>query len=161
MFVGEIPAPAGGTITNGIYRLAWGVRSDGQATNDVSMDGFIVRGSQYLNSSAIASVGNRGTFTTNGTNVTFTSLESCFGSSTDPDASPDGPITQPYTATSSLIYLFGDAWVYAYEKVSDPNELCETVSEPSTPGYSATCSGGCYCSVTSGGTLDPRSECGD
>lgn len=163
-FLGVVPAPQGGTIQPGRYRLIYdqvpgnvgetaGYRDD--------LDVLEFRGAGF----AWAGFFNDriGTFTTAGTTLTLQATRRCnLGADGDPSTSK---IDYPYTATSTEVRLFdhvtssnGTSWdkMYVYQLISDPAAVCTTVpTEPASPGPSERCTvTNCACNFAIEGTVN-------
>lgn len=159
-FTGTVPTPAGGTIKNGLYRLAYNVIPSGIDGEDEgysdTLDAILIEGNQF-------NWDNLGTFSTSGTEITFNDTRRCDRGTDEGEAM--NTWTYKYTATATELHIFdhvsrsdGVEWekMNVYKLVSDPGEVCDTVSaEPSTPGDSATCNVlNCGCSFSVNGTVD-------
>lgn len=159
VYPGQVPAPAGGNIANGVYRRAWQVEPEGASglTQADAMAIMIADGS-YVG----GVIGSRGTLTANGTHLTLNAAASChLGEDLGPASFRE---EYEFTADRDHLYLFSeysssdgssfvnmDVWVRT-------NRVCETVTAvPEAPGDSYTCNVvNCICSEGQG---SPIAEC--
>lgn len=163
-FLGTVPAPAGGTIRSGLYRLAWvldpdDVNETGGYHED--LEALLIQGTSMHRAGFFDD--DVGTLSTSGTTLTFKVTEEC-ALGTDESAGTT-TLTFPYTATDTQLQLYshvsrsdGVQWdrLYTYVRADDPSEICRTVaSAPSTPGDSAKCNvTNCECHFAMGQTLE-------
>ena len=148
-----VAEPAGGTIVDGQYRLAW-VESE-RADDDGRLDSLTaieIRDGRFRESGS--STGYLGTITTSGTDLTMHSTERCVLSASDGATEASG--TYGYTATATQLRLrdtvsggSDGTWhvVRVYQRMASADELCALRSDvPSTPGESAACwASNCFC----------------
>jgi len=155
---GTIDTPAGGTIADGVYRLAYKVNpaSAGQS-NDTFGDYAEVwrfQAGTYVNSS----IWGRGTFTTSGTTMTQNEVAGCDLGSEGTASTATRMYT--YTALPDRIVFFdqvsgnGMMWtaMRVFLKVDD---MCKTVTTvPTTPGDSYRCTvSNCACNESTQGSV--------
>ena len=145
--------PAGGTIVDGQYRLAW-IETE-RAADDGRLDSLMaleIRGGTFRESGN--STGYLGTITTSGTDLTMHSTERCVLSVDD--GSTEASWTYGYTATANQLRLrdtvsggSDGTWhvVRVYQRMASPDELCALESDaPTSPGDSAVCwASNCFC----------------
>lgn len=164
-FTGTVPAPAGGTIKSGLYRLAYnlipaGIPGEEEDYID-SLDALLIEGTQYNWAGPFRD--DLGTLSTSGTDLTFTQTRRC--NRGEDNGTYSDSTTYKYTATANELHVYvhvrrsdGMEWdqMDVYKLTSSPSEICETVSaEPSTPGDSAMCTViNCGCSFSVNGTVD-------
>ncbi len=154
--VATLPVAGGGTVADGVYRLAYDLIPNDIGEQPGYFDGLDVlqvRGKHY--NWAGFHRDELGTFTTAGTTLTFQQTRDC-------DRGTDGePTTRTveyrYTASATELHLYsrvmrsdGVSWdkVYVYKRTASPDEVCRTVpSDPAAPGDSARCTvSNCACS---------------
>lgn len=165
-FLGQVPAPAGGALRDGIYRLDYivsGASDDSFAGYKTGVEALLVQGSSYV--WAGFSADERGTLTASGSTLTFADRTACPRGDTGDAFS--GTDEFAYTTDGETLSMFhdvtvsnGDKYVdqYVFKRVSSPGDVCETVdSEPSSPGSSATCNvRNCGCVIKANqGPIDP------
>jgi len=155
---GTIDTPAGGTVADGIYRLAYNVNpaSAGQG-NDTFGDYAEVwrfQAGTFVNSD----IWGRGTFTTSGTTMTQNEVSGCY-LGTEGTASTSMR-TYTYTALPDRIVFFdqvsnGSMMWTAMRVFLKVNDMCTTVSTvPTTPGDSYRCTvSNCACNESTQGTV--------
>jgi hypothetical protein len=161
-FVTTQPAPSGGSIRDGLYRLAYDLvpaNADVQAGYYDELDALEIRGGSYVWTGLFRD--HMGTVATSGTSATFMHSQNChLGAPGDPASRTD---TYQYTATASELDLYATvtegtkSWLKMYVYVPDPGAgVCGTVSaEPTTPGDSAMCTvTNCACSFAVEGTVN-------
>ena len=162
VFIGKVPAPEGGSVRDGLYRLAWAMDPD-NIDEDPSyddLDALEIRG-QYFNWAG-SFRDNIGAIATAGTTMTFKKSQLCERGS-DGSSSTDS-LEYKYTATGNELRLFshirrsdGVEWdrMKVYVLTSSPADVCKTVSsEPSAPGDSAICRvTNCACKFAVEGTV--------
>ncbi len=147
-FIGDVPAPSGGTVKDGLYRLAYVLdpsNIDEDPGYHADLDALMIRGS-YYNWAGFFRDGV-GTFSTSGQTITFKESQNC-ERGTDGSSSTQ-MLEYKFTASDSELRIFshvsrsdGVEWdsMYVYKRTSAPSEVCDTVSsEPSQPGDSADC----------------------
>lgn len=157
-YIAPNTTPTGGTVVDGIYRLAWVIdppESGRQAGTEYG-EAFRVRGNQFV----YGENGGRGTLTFSDIHVTFRETGRCelgkdYGET-------DTEVEYEYTATRDQLTLYaeiqvggGRQWIreYVYVRVED---ACLTVANPpSTPGDSYRCEvANCVCRQAVGGTVE-------
>lgn len=151
-----LPAPAGGTVTPGHYRLAWVETADASragVTDDLAA--LEIAGSSFSWSGGPE--GELGTFSVSGTDLTMHYTARCeLGAQTRTD---DRSFTFQYTATGNELRLYetvsGFAQARVFRRMSDASEVCDLESEaPASAGDSAVCNASnCFCAYAVGGTL--------
>ncbi|HEY5928196.1 MAG TPA: hypothetical protein VIV11_41195 [Kofleriaceae bacterium] len=165
-FLGSVPAPAGGAVNDGLYRLAWVMDPDNvdeDAGYFQDLDALAIRGSSFNWAGFFRD--DIGTWSTSGSVMTFKHTQNC-------ERGSDGSVSTDmreykYTASASELRIFshvsrsdGVEWdrMYVYVLTSSPADVCKAVtSEPSTPGDSADCQvTNCACKFAVEGTV---SEC--
>lgn len=162
-FIDTVPAPAGGTLRDGIYRLAYTI--DPASTGDtpgyhLDLDLLEIQGTSYNWAGFLRD--HIGTVATSDTTVTFQKTSTCSGGR-DGEATTD-KLDYKYTATAGELDLFshvmrsdGTQWdrLYAYKRVASPDEACATVTgDPQTPADSAQCRvTNCACHIAINGTV--------
>jgi len=141
-YIGTVAAPAGGTIADGVYRLAWEIDPD-NVNEDPGQDyaeAMLIRGTQFVRGDS----GGRGSIVISGSHLTFQSVAHCTG------GTDDGPSTDKldydYTAAGDQLSLFGQVsrsdgvkWTrqHVWLRVGD---VCQTVAnQPTDPGDSYMC----------------------
>lgn len=162
--VASIPAPQGGAIADGQYRLGWveTERADDDGRLD-DLEALEIRGGQFRLSSGPR--GDLGEFTRNGSELTMHTTQYCdLSEATD---TADNTWTYGYTATANELRLYdvgsttGAQWtiVRVFRKMGDGGEACDLVSTvPSSAGDSAQCwSSNCFCAVAVNTALDEAS----
>jgi hypothetical protein len=164
-FTGAVPAPAGGTIKSGLYRLAYNIIPDGidgeEADYSDELTALLIEGTQYNWAGYFQD--SVGKITIAGTDATFTDTRDCFRGADQGDSTNSW--TYKFTASGTELHIYdhvrrsdGVEWdkMNVFKLVSDPDEICDTVSsEPSTPGDSAMCNvANCGCSFSVNGTVD-------
>lgn len=156
----SLGVPGGGSITPGLYRLAW------IETNDPDRDGIFddlvvleLRGASFNWSGGVE--GEVGTFVASGTDLALHYTARCeLGTQTQTD---DRDVAYAYTATGSELRLYETVGavelVHVFQRMADPSEACVLVSAPpSMAGDSATCNAfSCFCSFATEDTLDASS----
>lgn len=152
--VASIAEPAGGTIADGQYRLAWveTERADDDGRLD-DLEAMEIRGDQFRLSSGPR--GDLGELTRSGSELTLHTTQYCDLSVASDTA--EASWTYGYTATASELRLYdvgssgGEQWkiVRVFRKMGDPGEACDLVSSvPTAAGESAYCwSSNCFCAV--------------
>jgi hypothetical protein len=162
-FLGTVPAPAGGTIRSGLYRLAWKLIPDNVGETGGyhdELESLEISGNQYRNAAFFDD--ELGTIQTTGTAITFNASKNC-PSGADGDASTNSR-DYTFTATATELDLFstvtrsdGVTWqqLSAYVLTMSPMEVCQTVATtPTSPGDSAQCHvSNCACFFTLNGTV--------
>jgi len=163
-FVGTVPAPAGGSVENGVYRLAYDLIPDDVGEQEAYRDELEVLQIRdgHFNWAAFFH-DELGTYTTSGQTITFQETRRC-------DRGAEGEASTArteyaYTATGDELHLYsrvmrsdGVSWdkMYVYKRTTSPDDVCRTVNaEPSAPGDSARCNvTNCACSFAVEGTVD-------
>ncbi len=167
-FIAQPGTPQGGTIADGTYVFAW--QSELRANPDDRSEGYfssvqsiVFSGGTWLG--AGFGFEERGTYRTDGNNLTLTATNNCFLGSEDGDGERE--ISWPYTAQGNELRLFSaitsgnEEWVRENVYLrSDATSICNVVeNEPTAPGPSAQCQvSNCYCNVAQGQTID-RDSC--
>lgn len=169
IFLGDVPAAAGGTLGDGLYRLEYLIAGtdDPQAVGHSSVEALGIDGGQFIRASGFGA-NERGRVSTSGTTLSFGDRVACsLGATGDPISSSD---EYEYTATADTISLYSEVSsnggryleLHVFKKIDGPRDVCETVdTEPSAPGSnSAQCHvSNCGCVIKSGsGTID-RDSC--
>lgn len=163
-FLGTVPAPAGGTVKSGLYRLAWNLIpadvNEAGGYHD-ELEALAISGTSFnwasFHHDAV------GTISTSGTTITFQETLNCNRGS-DGSASTS-MLKYTYTASGDELRIFshvqrsdGVSWekMYVYVLVSDPAEVCNAVAnEPTTPGDSTQCRvSNCACKFAIDGTVN-------
>jgi hypothetical protein len=163
-FLGTVPAPEGGTVKDGIYRLQYVlVPSNVNETSGYheSLEALQIRG-KYFN---WAGFGHEsiGTITTNGSMIAFNKTQYCYYG-TDGDATT-ATTEYKYTATGNELRIYshvtrsdGVEWdeLNVYVPASSPADVCQTVSaDPTQPGDSTKCRvTNCECHFAIEGTVN-------
>jgi hypothetical protein len=159
-----IVAASGGTVSPGLYRLAWVEASAAKRAGiPEDLTALEIRGSEFIWTGGVE--GYRGTFGTANNELTFHYTGRCeLGAQTDTD---DRTVSYRYTANATELRLHetisgSDGWeqVMVFVRMSDASDACALVPEvPKTPGSSAQCNASnCFCTFATGGTLD-KSSC--
>jgi hypothetical protein len=161
-FIGEVPAPAGGTVESGLYRLAYVVAPSN--VNETpgyrdDLDVLMIRGT-YFNWAGFFR-NTIGTISTSGSVITFQDTQYCsYGE--DGDAATTKK-EYKYTAMAGELRIYSHVWrsdgvewdeMMVY-KQTQPQGVCETVStEPQQPADSAKCRvTNCACNFALEGTV--------
>jgi hypothetical protein len=163
-FLGDVPAPAGGTIKDGIYRRAYTLIPDDvgeTAGYSDDLDALEIRQGTFNWAGFFRDA--VGTIASSGDTITFHETRNCEGGR---DGSPSTQAFEyRYTATGSELRFYshvtrsdGVEWdkMHVYVLVGSPQDVCRTVgSEPSAPGDSARCNViNCACSFAVEGTVN-------
>ena len=153
-YEGVPPQPAGGTIPDGVYRLAWSVEDDPDTENGQDYaEAYLFAGGQFISRFA------RGRVSKSGTTLTLTDEQYCsLGTPGDPATTS---ITYPYSVDGDRLMLFSEVtdgtttWrkMYVYVRTDAP---CTTVAnDPATPGDSYACRViNCVCRAAQGNTVE-------
>jgi hypothetical protein len=162
-FLGTVPAPAGGTVRSGLYRLAWKLIPDNVGETGGyhdELESLETSGSGYRHAAFFND--ELGTFQTTGTTITFNASQYCDRGN---DGDPSTNVREyKYTATATELDLFstvtrsdGVTWqqLSAYVLTASPMDVCKTVAmTPPTPGDSAQCRvSNCACEFALNGTV--------
>jgi hypothetical protein len=162
-FIGKVPVPEGGKVSDGLYRLAWVLDPDDigeTAGYHDDLDALAIRGGTFNWAGFFRD--DIGTISTSGTMITFKQTQHC-ERGTDGSASTEA-LDYKYTATANELHLYshvtrsdGVQWdsMKAYVLTSSPQDVCQTVSgDPTMPGDSAKCRvTNCACKFAVEGTV--------
>ena len=148
-FLGTPSTPAGGTLGNGIYKLAYklipdNINEDGGYHGD-DIEVLQISGNQFNWAGFFRD--EVGTVSVAGTKATFQATRRCSrGEDTGESTNKD---EYPFTATAGELHIFshvtrsdGVQWdeEQVYLRVDDPQKVCAAVAnEPATPGDSVQC----------------------
>jgi hypothetical protein len=163
-FIGTVPAPEGGTVKDGLYRLQYVLvpsNINETAGYRESLEALMIRGKHFN----WAGFGHDsiGTITTNGPMITFNETQYCsYGS--DGDAATT-KVEYKYTAVGDELRIYshvrrsdGVEWdeLNVYVAASSPADVCQTVSgDPVQPGDSTKCRvTNCECNFAIEGTVN-------
>lgn len=161
-FTGTVPAPAGGTPRDGIYRLAYTLIPDnigetaGYSSDD--LDVLEIRGGYF--SWAGFHRDEVGTWTTAGTTLTMARTKNCERGSDSSTSTTTNDY--PFTVSGSELHIYshvtrGDVeWDKMYVYKPAGSDVCETVaSPPAAPADSAMCRvTNCACKFAVNGTVN-------
>jgi hypothetical protein len=165
-FLGTVPAPAGGAVANGLYRLAYDVypadAGEEWAGYHDDLDVLLVEDGSYNWAGFFRD--SVGSITASGTTLAFHSTHRCLrGAEGDAD---ERTTEYPYTATANELHLYEHVTtgtgefdkLLVYRRADDPADVCATVdTEPASPADSAQCRvTNCACNFAVNDTV---SEC--
>jgi hypothetical protein len=155
-YQGTVDTPAGGTIRDGTYRLAWQV--DPTTVTDSGTHEYAkalrIVGNQFVD----GEFGYRGTLAIDGTTLTFNGVAHC---SMGSESEGTNTTAYQFTANDDQLILFstvtrsdGQSWKRESVFVRTDN-VCQTVnSVPASPGDSYTCTvTNCVCRSAIGNTV--------
>ncbi|MGE3459800.1 MAG: hypothetical protein AB7O24_32120, partial [Kofleriaceae bacterium] len=112
-YIAPVPAPAGGSISDGLYRLAWTVDPPEAGIDPGTdyADAFRIDGEHFV----FGDYGGRGTLSIAGTQITLHNIAHCANG--EEVGTPDPVRTYEFTATTDQISLYstttsgGTSWL--------------------------------------------------
>lgn len=155
VYEGTVGTPAGGTIADGTYRLAWDIAPVDSGYGD-SENAYAI---YFANGQFVyGDYGERGNVAIDGTALNFDGLAHC---SEGTESTGTRQFSYEFTATGNELHLFGEvstsSTTFTVEHVLlRVDDVCETVdSAPSSPGDSYRCNViNCACNAAQGSPVD-------
>lgn len=137
----SIPQATGGTIPDGLYRLAWVLASKGTGIDKIGEPGvgYLFSGGQFLGLGF--GEGYVGTFKTTGSKLELTTTSACDSpTGIKREGSPPGPRSFDYKVDGDTLYLVSDNNPSNARVFVKSQSLCKGVAQvPATPGDSLSC----------------------